>query len=48
MPEKWKWGLLLHPIYKKEVCENYRGILLLNITYKMLSSLLYTRLNIYT
>ena len=38
MPTEWKHGLLIRPIFKKRdktVCENHRGITLLNVTYKI-------------
>ena len=40
MPDDWKVGLIV-PLFKKgdEVkCENYRGITLLNVAYKVLSN----------
>ena len=39
MPDDWKIGLIV-PLFKKDdkmKCENYRGIMLLNVTYKILS-----------
>lgn len=41
MPEKWKKGLIV-PIHKKgsrSECANYRPITLLNVTYKLLSTI---------
>jgi len=49
MPEKWKIGLI-YPIFKKGdklQCDNYRGITLLNVIYKVFSSVLLKRLNVY-
>lgn len=46
MPEEWKKGLII-PIYKKgdrRDCRNYRGITLLNVTYKVFSILIHSRL----
>ena len=47
IPCEWSEGILC-PIYKKEdrkQCNNYRGISLLNITYKIFAILLYNRLS---
>jgi len=46
LPEEWK-ELIIVPIYKKgdkTDCNNYRGILLLPTTYKILSNILLSRL----
>lgn len=46
MPEKWKEAVLI-PIYKKGekcVCDNYRGIALLDVLYKILATLLAARI----
>jgi sorting nexin-29 len=47
IPWEWSEGILC-PIYKKgdrKQCNNYRGISLLNITYKIFAILLYNRLS---
>lgn len=49
VPEDWQMGLLI-PIFKKGArveCKNYRGICLLNVAYKVLAEILYSRLEIY-
>ena len=46
IPEDWSIGII-HPIHKKGDmldCSNYRAITLLNVTYKVLSVILYNRL----
>ena len=47
MPMDWEEGII-YPIYSiqkvRSVCSNYRGITLLNVTYKIFTSLLYDRL----
>ena len=50
LPEEWKESITL-PIYKqgdKRDCSNYRGISLLPTTYKILFSILLSRLTPYT
>ena len=47
IPWEWSEGILW-PVYKKgdrKQCNNYRGISLLNITYKIFTILLYNRLS---
>lgn len=49
LPDAWQMGLLI-PIHKKGnrmECENYRGICLLNTSYKILAEILYGRLVVY-
>jgi hypothetical protein len=46
LPRSWTEGLLC-PVYKKGDkldCKNYRGICLLNVTYKVFAKILYDRL----
>jgi len=50
MSDDWKIGLIV-PLFKKGdimKCENYRGIMLLNVTYKILSSVILERLKEYS
>jgi len=50
MPDDWKIGLIV-PLFKKgdkTKCENYRGITLLNVTYKILLSVVLERLTEYS
>jgi len=49
MSEEWSMRII-QPIYKKGdklECSNYRAIALLNVTYKVLSGILYNRLTVY-
>jgi hypothetical protein len=49
MPEEWSMGII-QPIYEKGdklECSNYRAITLHNVTYKVLSGILYNRLTVY-
>jgi len=46
IPENWKMGLIC-PVHKKGdryVCSNYRGITLLDATYKVLSNVIYAKI----
>jgi len=50
MPEEWSMAII-QPIYKKGdklECSNYRAITLLDVTYKVLSGILYNRVTVYT
>jgi hypothetical protein len=50
MPDDWKVGLIV-PLFKKRhkmKCENYRGLTLLNVAYKILSSIILERLKEYS
>ena len=50
MPDDWKMGLIV-PIFKKGEkikCENYRGTVLLNVTYKIVSSIILERMKQYS
>jgi sorting nexin-29 len=50
MSDEWRIGLV-YQIFKKgdkTVCPNYRGITLLNISYEILSTILFKRINLYT
>jgi len=50
MPDNWKVGLII-PLFKKGdkmKGENYRGITVLNVTYKILSSIILERLKEYS
>jgi hypothetical protein len=48
-PDQWKESIIV-PIHKKgdkTACSNYRGISLLSTSYKILSNILFSRLNTY-
>jgi len=47
IPESWRVSVLCPVFKKREImeCENYRGISLLNTTYKVLSNILLIRIN---
>lgn len=50
LPDGWNYAVIC-PLHKKGdplVCGNYRGISLLNVAYKILSNILYSRLVKYT
>jgi sorting nexin-29 len=50
MPDDWEVGLIV-PLFKKDYkmkCENYRGITLLNVAYKILSRIILERLKEYS
>jgi hypothetical protein len=50
LPEEWKESIMI-PLYKKDEkrdCSNYRGIALPSTTYKILSSILLSRLTPYS
>jgi hypothetical protein len=50
MPDDWQVGLII-PLFKKGdkmKCKNYREIMLLNVTYKILSSIILERLKEYS
>ena len=50
LPHDWNFGIIC-PVLKKVdlmACSNYRGILLLNTTYKILSCIIYAHLSEYT
>ena len=50
MPDDWKAGLIV-PLFKKGdkmKCEDYQGITILNVAYKILSSIILERLKEYS
>lgn len=50
MPKDWKTAILC-PIYKKgdrSICNNYRGIALLDVCYKIFAQIIKERLNLYS
>lgn len=50
LPDDWLMGLLI-PIHKKGSrldCENFRGICLLNVAYKILAVIIFDRLEVYS
>jgi sorting nexin-29 len=50
IPVEWN-SAIIRPIHKKDdrmVCQNYRGISLLNVTYKIMSRIIAYRLTPYT
>jgi len=50
MPDNWKIGLIVRLFKKGDEmkCKNYRGVTLLNVTYKVLSSVILERLKEYS
>jgi len=47
MPKSWNEDIIVVPIYKKcdkSICENYKGISLLNSAYKVFARILLKRL----
>lgn len=49
MLSEWKEGLTYLTLKKEDKlqCNNYRGITLLNVSYKILSNIIFKRLNVY-
>ena len=50
MPDEWRQGILI-PLHKKGdrgLCENYRGICLLAVGYKIFAKVIYGRLNVHS